>query len=90
LVFRGITRKPFASLGFLYAQGKGLPLDYVSAYSWYTRAIAGGDSGALMLRNKLGQVMTQKQIQDAIASTPSQPPAPRPDASATHSVLSLF
>jgi TPR repeat protein len=29
------------SLGYLYEQGKGVPLDYVAAYTWYSLAAAG-------------------------------------------------
>ena len=32
-----------ADLAYMYEQGRGVPLDYVAAYSWYTMAVAGGE-----------------------------------------------
>jgi TPR repeat protein len=58
-------------LGFLYEHGKGVPLDYVSAYSWYSKAIEAGEASAREYRRKLAGVMTPKQIEAAKAFTPT-------------------
>jgi TPR repeat protein len=57
------------SLGFLYEQGKGVPLDYVSAYTWYSLAMAAGNQAAADGRKRLAQLMTRKQLDEANART---------------------
>jgi hypothetical protein len=42
-----------------------LPLDYVAAYIWYSRALAGGDASGTDRRNQLAHLMTRKQIDEA-------------------------
>jgi TPR repeat protein len=42
-------------LGHLYEQGKGVPLDYISAYAWYKTASAGAEKRA---KTKLKNVTT--------------------------------
>jgi TPR repeat protein len=49
-------------LAFLYEQGKGVPLDYVSAYEWYKAASAGGEKQAAVRLKGLTHVMTPEQI----------------------------
>jgi len=62
------------SLGYLYEQGKGVRLDYVAAYSWYTRASLNGDHSGETHRRRLAQIMTPNQIQQAKAIlNPSSP-----------------
>ena len=63
-------------LGFLYEQGKGVPLDYVAAYSWYSRAIAAGDISSQDRRKRLAQIMTRKQLEAAASLTAREAPAP--------------
>ena len=65
------------NLAYLYEQGKGLPLDYVTAYIWYSRALAAGDAAGADRRKQLSHVMTRKQIDEANSflstfSSPSQ------------------
>jgi TPR repeat protein len=65
------------NLGFLYESGKGVPLDYVAAYSWYSRAIADGDSASAERRKALSRIMTHKQLDEANSlATVSARPAP--------------
>lgn len=52
-------------LGYLYEQGKGVPLDYVGAYKWYKLAAAGGDERGLARMKSLARLMTQQQISEA-------------------------
>jgi len=33
-------------LGFMYANGEGVPEDYVEAYMWWDLAVAQGEEGA--------------------------------------------
>jgi len=65
-----------SGLALLYESGRGLPLDYVAAYAWYSRAIADGDkSGAARLKSLTG-LMTPRQITQArnyLASLPAPP-----------------
>jgi TPR repeat protein len=63
------------NLAYLYEQGRGLPLDYVAAYIWYSRALAVGDASGADRRNQLSHLMTRKQIDEAtslLATFPSQ------------------
>jgi TPR repeat protein len=45
----------------MYYSGRGVPLDYVSAYLWYGRAAAKGDSSAAKVLKQLSGVMTPNQ-----------------------------
>ena len=56
-----------ASMGLLFEQGKGVPLDYVSADTWYSRAAAAGDHFSRDRRKQLAQLMTRKQLDEANA-----------------------
>ncbi|HXX17597.1 MAG TPA: tetratricopeptide repeat protein [Candidatus Eremiobacteraceae bacterium] len=53
------------NLAYLYEQGKGVPLDYVAAHTWYSRAIAAGDTTGSERLKQLEQIMTQKQLDEA-------------------------
>ena len=64
------------NLAYLYEQGRGLPLDYVAAYTWYSRALAAGDATGAG-RQQISHLMTRKQIDEATSlltnfSSPSQ------------------
>jgi uncharacterized protein len=52
-------------LGFLYADGEGVPQDNVEAYKWFESAAAHGDNNALAARKNLEAEMTQAQIVEA-------------------------
>jgi uncharacterized protein len=56
-----------ADLGYLYESGRGVPLDYVAAYTWYSRAIAGGDKTGAERRKSLARIMTKRQLREADA-----------------------
>jgi TPR repeat protein len=52
-------------LGYLYEQGKGVPLDYVIAYKWYRVGVAGGDSRGIARINSLSGIMRPGDVADA-------------------------
>lgn len=49
-------------LGVYYASGKGVPLDWVSAYKWFNLSAAGGDKDAKMLLDAIPSKMTRDEI----------------------------
>jgi hypothetical protein len=54
-------------LGYLYATGKGVVLDYAEAYKWYQLAAAQGHQRARRAMKALAQVMTPRQLQESQA-----------------------
>ena len=48
------------NLGDLYAEGKGVSLDYVTAYMWYSLGSA-GDRAAIPRIKNLSRLITPKQ-----------------------------
>lgn len=54
-----------ASLGWLYFDGTGVPQDYVQAHVWWNLAAAQGDEGARDNRNRVADMMTPAQIEEA-------------------------
>jgi TPR repeat protein len=70
-----------SGLGFLYEHGKGVPLDYVAAYTWYSRAIAAGDSTSNDRRKQLAQIMTRKQLDEANGLVTHETAGPSPSSS---------
>ena len=70
-------------LGYLYEQGKGVPLDHIAAYMWYKLAAAGGERRAVTQLKILSSVMTEAQIRQATsAAAELNIPAPNPSAAA--------
>ena len=55
-------------LGYLYEQGKGVPLDYAAAYMWYKTAESGGDGRAREKLKSVSRLMTEQQIRQANAA----------------------
>jgi TPR repeat protein len=45
----------------MYHSGRGVPLDYVSAYAWCSRAAAAGDPTAAKALKQLNSIMTPRQ-----------------------------
>lgn len=52
-------------LGRLYAQGNGVPQDFVQAHMWYNLAAAKGNAEAATARDDLAQRMTPAQLAQA-------------------------
>jgi TPR repeat protein len=69
-----------ALLGYLYETGKGLPLDYVSAYTWYSRAVAAGDDSSAEHLKSLSQIMTRRQLDQANSLVSAQSISRQPDS----------
>jgi TPR repeat protein len=61
---KGASRGEF-NLASMYAAGRGVPLDYVTAYLWFSRAASGGDSMAMRSLKSLVTVMTPHQKEQA-------------------------
>ena len=61
-----------ALLGYLYANGKGLPVNYIFAYGWYSRAAAAGDASSPDRLKSLSRIMTRKQLDQADSFVASQ------------------
>jgi TPR repeat protein len=49
----------------MYAQGQGVPQDYVPAHMWFDLAAAQGEKDATELRDSLAKKMTPAQIAEA-------------------------
>ena len=61
----GTTVAPIGVLAYLYEHGKGVPLDYVTAYMWYEAAASEGERRATERLRDLSKVMTKEQISRA-------------------------
>ncbi|MBN1637086.1 MAG: sel1 repeat family protein [Deltaproteobacteria bacterium] len=53
------------NLGRLYVFGQGVPRNFVIGYMWLSLAAQSGDNKALALMDKLKEVMTPQQINEA-------------------------
>ncbi len=54
-----------ALVGFMFANGQGVPINYVSAYQWYELSAAQGSRNAAGNRSNLAKNMTADQIAEA-------------------------
>jgi TPR repeat protein len=81
-----------SALGYLYEQGKGVPLDYVNAYAWYKLAVARGDERGRERMKSLSRVMTQQQISEATVRAAQFPGLrwPREGVSNSNGIRSSF
>ncbi|MEE8263505.1 MAG: tetratricopeptide repeat protein, partial [Gammaproteobacteria bacterium] len=52
------------NLGFMYAQGRGVPQDRVQAYAWLNMAAEGGNETAKMNRVLIKDEMTPDERED--------------------------
>jgi uncharacterized protein len=53
------------SLGGMYANGRGVPQDYILAHMWYNLTAAQGDQDAIKNRDLIAGNMTPAQIAEA-------------------------
>jgi len=53
------------NLGLMYANGQGVPQDFVQAHMWYNLAAAKGYKNARKVRDNLAKQMTPAQIAEA-------------------------
>lgn len=65
-----------ADLAYLYEQGKGVPLDYVAAYTWYSLAAAGGENHSPARLKSLTRIMLSAQLRTTKARVSDQAQAP--------------
>lgn len=54
-----------ALVGFMYANGQGVPIDFVSAYIWYELSAAQGNDNAAKNRSSIESKLTSEQIAEA-------------------------
>ena len=62
----GATRGEY-NLAMMYFLGRGVSLDYGSAYVWFGRAAAAGDAEAARRLKTLSTIMTPRQKHAALA-----------------------
>ena len=53
------------NLGVMYANGEGVPEDYVKAYAWMNLAAAQGQKDAVKSKDRLRPKMTSAQVAEA-------------------------
>jgi TPR repeat protein len=53
------------NLGALYANGRGVPLNYVEAYKWFSLAEAKGFKLAAQAKESIRTIMTERQLTTA-------------------------
>ena len=60
-------RHPVAMLylGVMYAEGRGVPQDYVRAYMWFNLGAASGNATAVKNRDTLTKLMAPSEINQA-------------------------
>ena len=46
----------------MYAQGNGVPQNFIYAYSWVNLAVSNGDKTAIKLRDLLAKQMSSSQV----------------------------
>ena len=51
-----------ADLAYMFEVGRGVPLDYVAAYTWYSAAAAGGERHSSARLKSLAGVMLPAQL----------------------------
>ncbi len=51
--------------GLIYAEGRGVPVDRVQSFFWFSKAIAQGDKDAERLRVIVGGQMSEEEFQTA-------------------------
>ena len=53
------------NLSVMYANGEGVPRDYVGAYEWAYLAVVNGDKRGADLLEKIAKMMTPSQLEEA-------------------------
>lgn len=61
----GAGGEAFYELGLMYAAGRAVPLDRVTAHKWLNVAVAQGYRAAAGMRAELAQEMTAEEIKAA-------------------------
>jgi TPR repeat protein len=55
----------FFELGMMYASGRSVPTDLVSAHKWFNLAAMRGNTDAVRLRRELAEEMSETEIATA-------------------------
>ena len=53
------------NLGFMYANGKGVPQDYILGHMWWNLAASSGQKNAISGRDAVSKRMTSSQLEKA-------------------------
>ncbi len=53
------------NLAACYANGQGVPRDFVQAYKWFTISLANGNTYSARYRDQLATMMTPDQLAEA-------------------------
>jgi uncharacterized protein len=56
------TAEAFYELGLMYAAGRAVPVDRVTAHKWFNVAVAQGCRAAASMRAEMAQEMTSQEI----------------------------
>jgi TPR repeat protein len=56
------TGEAFYELGLMYAAGRAVPVDRVTAHKWFNVAVAQGYRAAAPMRAEMSQEMSQEEI----------------------------
>ena len=55
----------YFDLGMMYASGRNVPVDYVSAHKWFNLAAMRGKADAIRLRREIAEQMSEAEIAEA-------------------------
>ena len=64
LVSQGLAVAQY-NLGYMYATGQGVSMDYVRAHMWFNLAAMKGDADAVKNRENAARKMTSQQMAEA-------------------------
>jgi uncharacterized protein len=63
----------------MYANGRGVPQDYIIAHMWLNLAAASGDKNAVTNRDRVAALMTPTQVAEAQKLAREWKPTPVPN-----------
>src|SRR4030081_998724 len=74
----------FYELGIMYASGRSVPVDLVSAHKWFNIAAMKGNADAARMRREIAAEMSDAEIGQAQRAAPAclKQPKPPPTAAA--------
>ena len=60
-----VSADSFYDLGMMYATGRAVPIDYISAHKWFNIAALHGNKDAVRLRQEIAGQMSETEISEA-------------------------
>ena len=60
-----VTADTMFELGMMYASGREVPVDLITAHKWFNIAAMRGNADAIRLRREIAMEMTEAQIAQA-------------------------